>query len=101
MATSPPSPSRLAAWLAAHAPACFLLMSAAFIVFGLLSLDLVRLVAANAGFLWRSGWDGLIADGGWLQLLELMLGVLAAIAAYLVFKLCEHVLVQRLAFGRR
>jgi hypothetical protein len=92
--------SRLYNWLAAHAPVCFLLMSLSFVVFGLLSLDLVRLVSANTGFLLRAGWDGFFADGGLVQLLELCLSALVAIAAYLVFKLCELVLVQRLAHAR-
>ena len=91
-----PHHSRLYRWLSTHEFACFLLMTLAFVVFGLLSLDLVRLVSANAGFLLRAGWDGVL-DGGLLQLLELGLTALAAIGAYLVFKLCEHVLVHRLA----
>jgi membrane protein DedA with SNARE-associated domain len=74
----PRTHSRLYDWLAAHAPACFVLMSLSFVVFGLLSLDLVRLVSANAGFLLRAGWDGLLADGGLVQLLELSLSALAA-----------------------
>lgn len=92
-----PTPhSRLYLWLAAHVPVCFVLMALSFVLFGILSLDLVRLVSANAGFLLRAGWDGLL-DGGLQQLLELSLNALAAIAAYLCFKLCEHVLVHRLA----
>lgn len=98
--TASDSPTRLHAWLQTHALACFLLMTAAFLVFGLLSLDLVRLVSANARFLAGTGWMGLWEDGGLRQLLELCLNALLAIAAYLVFKLCEHVLVQRLAHRR-
>ena len=62
----PPTRSRLHRWLSTHRAACFVLMTLAFLVFGLLSLDLVRLVSANAGFLWRAGWDGLM-DGGFLN----------------------------------
>ena len=87
--------TKLHDWLSRHALAAFLLMTLAFVLFGLLSLDLVRLVSANAGYLLSNGWQGWV-DGGFLQLLELVLSALAAIAAYLVFKTCEHVLVQRL-----
>lgn len=91
--------SKLYLWLTRHAVACFVLMTLSFVVFGLLSLDLVKLVSANAGFLWRAGWDGIV-EGGLAQLLELSASAVAAIASYLVFKLCEHVLVDRLAQRR-
>ena len=91
-----PAQSRLRRWLSLHSATCFVLMTLSFLLFGLLSLDLVKLVSANAGFLWRAGWDGWM-DGGFAQLLELVVSAVAAIASYLVFKLCEHVLVDRLA----
>jgi TRAP-type C4-dicarboxylate transport system permease small subunit len=93
-------PTRLHQWLSAHAPLCFLLMVACFLLFGWLSLDLVRQVSANAGLLVSHGREAL-ADGGLQQALELALNALAAVAAWLMFKLCEQVLVQRLAFRRR
>ena len=88
--------TRLYGWLFVHRLACFLLMTLAFLLFGVLSLDLVKVVSANAGFLWANGWMGLM-DGGFQQLLELLVTALLAIAAYLLFKLCEHALVHRLA----
>ena len=91
--------TRLYGWLLAHRPACFLLMTLAFLSFGVLSLDLVKVVSANAGYLWANGWMGLM-DGGFRQLLELLATALLAIAAYLIFKLCEHALVHRLAHRR-
>lgn len=93
------SHSKLYLWLSRHPWACWLLMTLAFVGFGLLSLDLVRLVSANAGYLSRGGWEALREDG-LLQLVELCLNALIAIAAYVFFKLCEQVLVQRLARGR-
>lgn len=96
MAGSGSTPSRLHAWLLRHWLGCYALMTLAFLLFGLLSFDLVRLFSANAGLLWNHGWQGLL-DGGLQQLLELLLGALGAVAAWLMFKLCEHVLVQRLA----
>ena len=91
--------TRLHDWLVTHAIACYLLMTVAFISFGLLSLDLVKVVSANAGYLWMNGWDGLV-DGGFRQLVELCVNSLVAIAAYLVFKLCEHALLHRLSHRR-
>ncbi|WP_077037997.1 hypothetical protein [Pelomonas sp. KK5] len=88
--------TRLYRWLLRHRAACYVLMTLAFLLFGLLSLDLVKVVSANAGYLWENGWMGLV-DGGFRQLLELLVNALVAIAAYLLFKLCEHALVHRLA----
>lgn len=90
------SESRLHQWLRQHRLAAFVLMTFSFVLFGALSLDLVKLVAANAGLIAAHGWQAL-QDGGAQQLLELWLTAFAAIAAYLLFKLCEHVLVQALS----
>ena len=81
------------AWLRRHRVACFAVMVVSFIAFGLLTLDLVRLVSANAALLSTYGWQGL-QDGGLRQLLELLLSTVAAMAAWLLFKVCETVLVQ-------
>ena len=89
--------SRLYKWLSSHGLVAFLLMTLTFVLFGLLSLDLVRLVSANADYLLSNGWAGWL-DGGFVQLLELAINALLAIASYLSFKLCEHVLVHRLAY---
>ncbi|SRR6266581_3578422 len=88
--------SRLFDWLVRHYAATFLIMSLSFMAFGVLSLDLVQFVSANTNFLLAYGWDA-IQVGGFVQLVELWASVFAAIAAYLVFKLCEHALVERLA----
>jgi hypothetical protein len=78
-----------------HRVACFGLMVLSFIAFGLLTLDLVRLVGANATFLSDNGWQGLL-DGGLRQLLELLAAAVGAMAAWLLLKVCETVLVQAL-----
>jgi len=83
------------AWLRRHRWACFVLMTLSFVGFGLLTLDLVRLVGSNASFLFDNGWQGL-QDGGLRQLLELLGTTLAAMVAWLAFKVCETVLVQSL-----
>lgn len=76
-----------------HRFACFVLMVLSFMVFGLLTLDLVRLVSANATLLSDYGWQAL-QDGGLRQLLELLLSTIGAMLAWLLFKVCETVLVQ-------
>lgn len=86
---------KFVAWLRRHRWACFALMTLSFVVFGLLTLDLVRLMTANAHFLSDNGWMGL-QDGGLRQLLELLASLLGAMAAWLLFKVCETVLVQAL-----
>jgi hypothetical protein len=82
-------------WLRRHRWACFALMTLGFIAFGLLTLDLVRVVGANTAFLLDNGWQGL-GDGGLRQLLELLVTSVGAMAAWLLFKVCETVLVQSL-----
>jgi hypothetical protein len=82
-------------WLRRHRGACFVLMTLGFIAFGLLTLDLVRLVSVNAAFVSENGWQGL-RDGGLRQLLELLASCAGAMAAWLLFKLCETVLIQSL-----
>ena len=84
---------RFVAWLRRHRWACFGLMTLSFMAFGLLTLDLVRLVTANASFLFDNGWQGLL-DGGLRQLLELLASCVGAMAAWLLFKLCETLLIQ-------
>ncbi len=86
---------RFTGWLRRHRLACFGLMVLAFMSFGLLTLDLVRLVGANATFLSEYGWQGLM-DGGLRQLIELLTSTIAAMVAWLLFKLCETLLLQSL-----
>ena len=77
----------------------FLLMGLSFVLFGLASLNLLHLVSANVSFLAMNGLDA-VRDGGLLQLLSLVaLGYFAAFF-YVVFKLCEKVLVERLTYDR-
>ncbi|MCV2369827.1 hypothetical protein [Roseateles oligotrophus] len=86
-------------WLCGHRIVCFLMLTISFVSFGALSLDLIRLLSANAGFLFANGWAGLV-DGGLRQLIELSASALAAMACYVLFKLCEHALVHRLAHAQ-
>lgn len=83
-------------WLVRHSKSTFFLMSAAFVMFGGLSINLVSHFFANANYLLMYQWDALI-DGGLLQLGELLLKAVVALGSYLLFKLCEHALIERLA----
>ena len=71
-------------------------MGASFLLFGLLSLNLLHVLRANLTFLAEHGVDA-VRDGGLLQLVEVLLMVYLAVACYVVFKFCEKVLVERLA----
>ncbi len=91
-----PSHSRLFGWLVWHWVCTYALMGLGFLAFGASSLHLAQYVAANLSFLGMHGLDA-IMDGGLWQSLELLLNAYAAVAFYLLFKTCEHALVERLA----
>lgn len=95
-----PANSSLYRWLRRHLVVSFLLMTASFVFFGYLTIDLVHLLSSNAAFIVRHGWLALMS-GGLLQLGELTLTALLAMACYLLFKLCEQALLQRLSSRAR
>lgn len=95
-----PANSSLYRWLRRHLVVSFLLMTASFVFFGYLTIDLVHLLSSNAAFIVKHGWLALMS-GGLLQLGELTLTALLAMACYLLFKLCEQVLLQRLSSRAR
>jgi hypothetical protein len=74
-----------------------LLMGASFVAFGLASLNLLQMLGANLSFLAEHGIDA-VREGGLLQLLELIVSGYAAAVFYIVFKLCEKALVERIAY---
>ena len=80
-------------WLA------FIVMCLAFLAFGIGTLNLLHLLGANARFLLENGWMAVV-DGGFRQLLQLLANGAAAMAAYVVFKTCEHAMVDWLAHPR-
>ena len=82
-------------FLRAHFMAAFFVMGLTFIGFGLASLNLLFLIRANVELVLPHGAMALL-DGALQQLLELFgLGFLG-LAMYLVFKVCEHILVEKL-----
>jgi hypothetical protein len=69
----------------------FVVLGLAFFCFGMVSLNLLHLLRANADFLLDNGWMGLV-DGGARQLFELILNGYLAMLSYVVLKACEHTL---------
>jgi hypothetical protein len=73
----------------------FVVLGLAFFVFGSGSLNLFFLLKANGQLLAEHGWQAAM-DGAAQQLLELLLTGYVSMAAYVVFKACEHALVHGL-----
>ena len=77
-------------WLA------FILMGLSFVLFGLVTLNLLHTLGANLEFLSSYGVEA-VREGGLWQLVGLVVSGYGAAASYVLFKLCEKVLVERLA----
>lgn len=92
--------SALFDWLVRHSKSSFVLMCISFMAFGVLSYNLVVYIAANANYLLTYRWDAIV-DGGAQQLLEIWGTAFLALGCYLVFKLCEHALIERIAHQPR
>ena len=92
--------SRLYAFLSRQWWWAFLLMGASFVLFGLLTLNLLHTLGANFDFLSTYGIDA-VREGGLLQLVQMVVSGYVAAASYVVFKLCEKVLVERLTLGKK
>ncbi|MEO8059277.1 MAG: hypothetical protein ABI671_13220 [Burkholderiales bacterium] len=88
--------SRLYAFLAKRWWAAFVLLGVSFVIGGLITLNLLHMLSANLEFLTSYGIEALL-DGGFRQLIEIVVSGYFAAACYVVFKLCEKVLVERLS----
>lgn len=73
----------------------FVVMGVAFVLFGVGTLNLFMLLKSNFDLLTDYGWQALM-DGGLAQLAELVVTGYLSLAAYVVFKACEHALVHHL-----
>ncbi len=80
-------------WVFSKPLVCLMVMGFAFLVFGLGSVNLVHLLMANLSLVSIHGWQALI-DGALFQLFELLFIGYGSLLAYLVFKSCEHSLVE-------
>lgn len=76
----------------------FLVMGLAFFVFGASTFNLAMLFKANANLIANYGWQALM-DGAARQFLELVVTGYLSMAAYIVFKACEHRLAHDLSDG--
>lgn len=76
--------------------ATFLVMGIAFFAFGVGSINLFFVLKANLDLIAAHGWQA-VMDGGGQQFVELIVTGYASLAAYVVFKACEHQLTHALA----
>jgi hypothetical protein len=78
----------------------FVVLVVAFLVFGAGTYNLFLLLKANLELIAAHGWQAL-ADGAAQQFVELMFSAAFSMAAYVLFKACEHRLVQRLCHSNK
>jgi hypothetical protein len=76
-------------WILARRWATFVVLGLSFFVFGAGTLNIVYLLKANGTLLVDYGWQA-VMDGGLRQLAELVFTGYLSMAAYVVFKTCEH-----------
>ena len=74
---------------------CFIVMCLSFLLFGIGTLNLINMFRLNISLIADNGTMAL-ADGAAQQLVELIVTLLLSMAAYVVFKACEHALVHGL-----
>ncbi|MGJ8584671.1 MAG: hypothetical protein ACSHXD_11290 [Marinosulfonomonas sp.] len=72
----------------------FLLAGAATVIFAFVTVNLFSYAMANVGFLRKAGFDA-IRHGALIQVVELMFWGGIALVCWVVFKICEHILVER------
>ena len=95
-------PKRWLDFLYDHPRFTFVLMSGFFLAFGITSVNLFVLLKMNLDLFLQYGLM-VIEDGALRQLVDLLASSLLSIAFYVVFKICERVLIERLTekkFGR-
>jgi hypothetical protein len=78
-----------------HAWLTFVLMGLSFLLFGFYSVNLFVLLKANVELILEYGMMAL-ADGAAQQLAELLFAAYLSMLFFLVFKVCERILVARL-----
>ena len=96
---APSGHNRLHAFLFRHWWLTFLSLGVSFVLFGALSLNLLHTLSANFDFLSMYGVEA-VRDGALKQLAEIVMSGYLAAAAYVIFKLCEKVLVERLTAAK-
>jgi hypothetical protein len=87
-------------WVFGRSWLTFLVLVASFLAFGAGTYNLFLLLKANLELIAEHGWQAL-TDGAAQQFVELMLTAVLSMAAYVLFKACEHRLVQRLCYSKK
>jgi hypothetical protein len=94
----------MSAWLDrvvfARAWLTFVVLVGSFLVFGAGTYNLFLLLKANLELIAEHGMQAL-ADGAARQFVELMFTAALSMAAYVLFKACEHKLVHRLCEAKK
>jgi hypothetical protein len=85
-------------WVLTRLWLTFVVLGLSFLAFGVGTLNIGLLLMANVHLLSEYGWQA-IMDGALRQLLELVATGYLSIAAYVVFKACEHRLSDWLGRG--
>jgi hypothetical protein len=88
-------PKRWLDYLYVHPWLTFLLMVVFFLLFGVTSVNLFVLLKMNIDLFIQYGWI-VIEDGALEQLVDLIASSLLSIGFYVVFKIFERVLIERL-----
>ena len=92
--------SRLYLFLLHRWWAAFILLGVSFVLGGLLTLNLLYTLSANFEFLRMYGVEA-VREGGLKQFIEIVVTGYIAAACYVVFKVCEKVLVERLSIDKK
>ena len=90
----PGSRHRTLGFLRRHRLLTFVLMCLSFVIFGVMTVNLFFVFKANLEFLLAHGMMALMA-GGLRQFIELVLACMVAMGFYVLFKVCEKILVDR------
>ena len=91
----PPLPRRWVEFLYRHPKVTFVLMGAFFLLFGFTSVNLFVVLKANIELFLEYG-AMVIDDGALQQLFEIIGASYLSIVFYVLFKVCERILIERL-----
>jgi hypothetical protein len=92
-------PQRWIDFLYARPRLTFVLMGLLFLLFGITSVNLFVLLKMNIDLFLNYGLM-VVADGALEQLVELLGSAYLSLMFYILFKICERVLVERLTANR-
>ena len=76
-------------WILSRLWLTFVVLGVSFFIFGAATVNLGRLFLANSRLLSDYGWQA-VMDGALWQVVDLVITGYVGMAAYVVFKACEH-----------